>query len=157
MQQSEWPRSWTRRIGAEIARLRKEEGLSQTDLCERCAGFGFPIVRNTVVGLETGRREGITVHELVVIARALSVSPAELLFPGAKDGPQDRTDPEDGEAQIEYMPGVTMPASAAWKNFHGRSSPASVRLVQANIQVRRAAELLDGLVQEQRESDKASG
>lgn len=151
-QTPDWPRSWTQQVGREIARIRRESGLSQSELAARCDDFGVPKLRNAIVGLETGRRDGVTVHELVVIARALGVAPAELLFPRAIDGPQD--DPDEDEPAVEYLPGMSMPSSAAWKNFHGRTSPASVRLVQAWRNAKHTSELLDGLVQEQREDEQ---
>lgn len=148
----EWPATWNQAIGRRIAEIRREVGLSAQALADSCTDLGHPMQRGTIAKFENGRRETVGVHELVVIATALYVAPAELLFPGAIDGPQD--DPDAGEPTVEYLPGRPMPSSAAWKNFHGRTSPGSVRLVQAQRHVRSASDLLDQLVQEQREDEK---
>jgi hypothetical protein len=51
-----------------------------------------------VANLENGRRPGITVHEVAVLARALDVAPLELLFPVGHEAvvpvlPEEDTEP----------------------------------------------------------------
>ena len=91
-----WPRDWTRAVGQEVARLRKAAGLTQTDLVNWCHARGIESVgRNTVVNLETGRREGIPLHELAALSFALGVPLLELAFPDSAD-------------RIEVMPGYAL-------------------------------------------------
>lgn len=119
--------------------------MSQTELCRRCDELGYPIVRNTVVGLETGRREGITVHELVILAAALLVDPVELLFPCLRQTRHVNEEGEDvDEPTVEYFPNDVIPAREAWARFNGPSaaSPRSVRIGQARMGAERVVQLL---------------
>lgn len=78
-----WPRAWTREIGAAVQLHRKRQGLSAEALSARCSDVGYPIPRNTIANLENGRKEGVPVHEVMVLAMALNVAPIDLLFPVA--------------------------------------------------------------------------
>ena len=53
--ESSWARPWTTAIGSEVARLRKEAGLTQTDIVSWCQARGVKgtggIGRNTIVNL----------------------------------------------------------------------------------------------------------
>lgn len=80
-----WPREWTAQVGRAVVRCRKQQGVSAARLSELCAEAGFPIPRNTITNLENGRKEALPVHEVVVLAEALKVSPADLLFPAGTD------------------------------------------------------------------------
>lgn len=80
-----WPREWTAQVGRAVVRCRKQQGVSAARLSELCAEAGFPIPRNTITNLENGRKESLPVHEVVVLAEALKVSPADLLFPAGTD------------------------------------------------------------------------
>lgn len=97
--ESSWARPWTTAIGSEVARLRKEAGLTQTDLVSWCQARGVKgtggIGRNTIVNLETGRRDFIPLHELSVLAFALGVPLLHLAFP-------------DTAERIEVMPGIPL-------------------------------------------------
>ena len=91
-----WARPWTTAIGSEVARLRKEAGLTQTDLVKWCQARGVKgIGRNTIVNLETGRRDFIPLHELSALSFALGVPLLHLAFP-------------DTAERIEVMPGMTL-------------------------------------------------
>jgi len=81
MSQNDWPTTWTAIIGATVKARRKELGWTARELSERCAEVGHKIPRSVIANLENGRREGIPVHQLAVLARALVTSPVELLFP----------------------------------------------------------------------------
>ena len=76
-----WASGWTRLIGANVRALRKARSLSTQKLSDKCAEQGFPVPRNTIVNLETGRKETLSVQELTVIALALDASPVSLLYP----------------------------------------------------------------------------
>jgi transcriptional regulator with XRE-family HTH domain len=99
-----WAARFTRGVAAEIQRRRKELGWSAQKLSDECAGLGMEFPRSTLADLETGRRVQLSVAELVVLARALSIPPLLLIFPV---GTQDET---------ELLPGITRPVfrSAQW-------------------------------------------
>lgn len=142
----EWRSAWTSLVGQEVARVRRQQGMSAQALAEACTELGVPMQRGSITKLENGHRKGVDVHDVVAIATALGVAPAELLFPGAQD-----------DAEIEYLPGETIPAARAWNLFHGDDSPATVRLHQAHHHVSRANELLGLLAEEQREKQARKG
>lgn len=74
------------------------------DATER-AGHGIP--RSVLANLESGRRETVTVPELVTLARVLHVWPIELVFPL-------------GRAEtVELLPGKQVPTWSAVKWFTG--------------------------------------
>jgi len=72
----------TARIGAQIKALRQGK-FSAEGLAERVEALGYrPYSRSALVNLEYGRKRTVDVGELLVLARALGVSPAMLLYPG---------------------------------------------------------------------------
>lgn len=50
-------------------------------LAEQCERLGFAMPRDVIANLENGRRESLTVGELLVLAQALGVSPSALAVP----------------------------------------------------------------------------
>lgn len=60
---------------------RKRRGLTAQDLADATERFGHPLSRNTIASLESGRKELLSVQELVTVARALEVAPIALLYP----------------------------------------------------------------------------
>jgi transcriptional regulator with XRE-family HTH domain len=101
----DWPKSVAKRVGQRVAYFRAqatdERGrkLTAQALADRCAGLGLPLGRPTIAKLEKGLRETITVGELHVLAKALNVSPADLVFPVGE------------AAEVEILPGEHM---ATW-------------------------------------------
>ena len=69
----------TRLIGRRVLERRKEMGMSQTALGERMTERGSPWSRTSVAKLETGKRSGITVQELLALAQVFDVPPPLLL------------------------------------------------------------------------------
>lgn len=63
--------------GAKIAQYRKHLKMSAEELAEK-AGFG--LTRSIVANLENGRKDDLTVRQLMAIALVLHVSPADLIF-----------------------------------------------------------------------------
>ncbi|MFI5805797.1 helix-turn-helix domain-containing protein [Streptomyces sp. NPDC051561] len=55
--------------------------MSAQQLSDRCAELGMPIARSVLANFESGRRPTLSVAELLVIAQALRVPPASLVFP----------------------------------------------------------------------------
>lgn len=99
-------------IGQQLQHHRRRLGLSRTDVAVRCAELGWPSLTEPVVGyIETGRpdaagrrRREVTIDELVILSRALSVAPLELVT-----GAGART-------EVEILPGlfVTPGRALAW-------------------------------------------
>src|SRR5258708_38576576 len=79
--QRRWQAKLTQVVAGEGRRYRTERGLSAQQLADRCEELGLAIPRPVLSNLENGRRESVTVAELVVLARALDVPPTLLLAP----------------------------------------------------------------------------
>jgi transcriptional regulator with XRE-family HTH domain len=62
-----------KKVGDQIRQLRKQAGLSQEELAERCE-----LHRNYVGGIERGERN-VSLLNLCLIAAALEVGPGDLL------------------------------------------------------------------------------
>lgn len=93
----------TSSIGRRVAYYRRERQMTAQDLANQCSALGLPIHRAVIAKLERGLREHITVPELLVLAKALNVAPAQLVFPV---GLEDKT---------EVVPGtVDHPWRAVW-------------------------------------------
>lgn len=65
-------------IRANVRRLRKAQGLTQTALAERITAAGLPFGDMAVWGIENGKRR-INVDDLHALAQALQATPRELL------------------------------------------------------------------------------
>lgn len=76
-----WSARLVRLIAGEIKRWRDERGMSGQQLADACEALGHPVPRSVIANLESGRRETITVPELLVLAQALRVPPLRLLIP----------------------------------------------------------------------------
>lgn len=66
-------------VGAQIRRLRSEQGLSQPALAAKCQRLGWDVGRDIIARIESGVRL-VTDFEMVFLARSLSV-PITSLFP----------------------------------------------------------------------------
>jgi transcriptional regulator with XRE-family HTH domain len=81
--------------------------MSAQQLADRTAELGMPIARSVLANLESGRRETVSVAEILVLAAALGVSPIELICPVGYD------------KQTEMLPGRMMDPLAAMRWFTG--------------------------------------
>jgi transcriptional regulator with XRE-family HTH domain len=79
--QADWPDQLTRVIAGEVRRYREWRKMSTQRLDERTAELGMRIPRSVLANLENGRRGTISAAEILVLAAALDVPPALLLFP----------------------------------------------------------------------------
>jgi transcriptional regulator with XRE-family HTH domain len=104
MTQVDWQERLTRVIAGEVRRYRHELKMSAQKLADECERLGFPIPRSVLANLEHGRREAVSVAELLVLAAALRVPPILLVIPVAR------------QESVEILPGVEAPAwpSALW-------------------------------------------
>lgn len=82
-----WEDALSERIGKAVQRRRKALGLTALALSERTKGLDYPIHRVPITKIENNKRAGkFDVAELLVLAVALEIPPALLLFPGFPDG-----------------------------------------------------------------------
>ncbi|MFF5485273.1 helix-turn-helix domain-containing protein [Streptomyces virginiae] len=76
---------WADRVMADVARevrrRRKEMRWSAQDLADRCEAIGFPIPRNVIANMESGRRAVLPLVEVMVLAKALYTHPIHLIYP----------------------------------------------------------------------------
>ncbi|WP_341684339.1 hypothetical protein REK76_07310 [Nocardia farcinica] len=83
-----WDAEVARRVGRAVRHLREAEQpkLSAAKLAQRTADSGYALTKAQISDLELGRKKTVTVPELLVLASALNVWPAWLLFPDLPDG-----------------------------------------------------------------------
>lgn len=82
VEQRSWAVENAAGIGKRVAFYRDRTKMSAQQLADRCAGLGMPAISRVVITkLENGRRETVSTAELQVLAEALGVAPALLLFP----------------------------------------------------------------------------
>jgi transcriptional regulator with XRE-family HTH domain len=76
----DWMTRLTQSVAQEVRRNREQRGMSAQQLSDACGKLGLPIHRAVISNFENGRR-GLSIGELMVIAKALDVAPVFLLFP----------------------------------------------------------------------------
>jgi len=104
---NEWSVRVAAAVGRRVAHFRKQADLTGVMLSARCAELGLPLDRNVLAKLENGHRRSVTVDEVFVLAAALGVAPALLLFGvGA-------------EATVEALPERQVPPFRAVQWFGG--------------------------------------
>lgn len=84
---SDSARAWAAHIAAAFGRAvnlhRTRLGLSAVQLSNRCREIGYPITRGTIAKIETNSRNAkMDVAEVLTLAAALEIAPADLMFPG---------------------------------------------------------------------------
>lgn len=96
------------RIAAAIKSARAHR--SAQWLADETERLGHPISRAAIANYESGRKKGLDVAELLVLAAALRIPPLALLFPQLPDG------------AVELLPGIETTSwdAAAW--FSGEAS-----------------------------------
>ncbi len=104
----DWVEGLHRRIVAAIKSARANR--SAQWLADETERLGYPISRAAIANYESGRKKGLDVAELLVLAAALRIPPLTLLFPQLPDGP------------VEVLPGyeTTSWDAATW--FSGEAS-----------------------------------
>jgi transcriptional regulator with XRE-family HTH domain len=115
MQQRPWPASLTQITARQVRRLRQQRGVSAERLAEEVSELGVRYTRGQVSNLESGRRDSITVGEILAFAAAFGVPPALLLFPVGAD------------EQVEYLPGMPADAWQAYRFLAGDQLVSSAR------------------------------
>lgn len=81
----DWPDDWptfvTALVAVNVRNRRKQLKLSAQQLSEKCEELGMPIARSVLANLESGRRANISLPEVLILARALKISPLNLCIP----------------------------------------------------------------------------
>ena len=81
-----WELDLAGRVGEAVQARRKALKRTAVQVAERTKELGYPITRVTITKIENNTRTGkIDVAELLVLAAALELPPAALLFPNALD------------------------------------------------------------------------
>ncbi|MCL6302934.1 helix-turn-helix domain-containing protein [Streptomyces kronopolitis] len=112
-QESDWAERLAATIAGEILRYRRNQKMSAQRLSDRCAELGMDVPRATISNLENGRRTSIAVAELLVLAAALDVPPAALVFPVGYT------------EETEALPGAMTPPYEAVRWFGGEEHSAT--------------------------------
>lgn len=134
-QEQDWGGALHQRI-AKAIRNAREGRMSAQELADETERLGYPISRSQIANYESGRKQSLDVAELLVLAAALGLPPALLLFP---------TFPDE---KVELIPGkmVDTSRSVGWLSgdsaMESGQSNAGTELVQA---VARLASIDDDL------------
>jgi transcriptional regulator with XRE-family HTH domain len=104
---TQWDGDMHARIAVAIKEARGKR--SAQWLADQTAELGYPITRAQIANYESGRKKGLDVAELVVLAAALDVPPIALLYPALPDGP------------VEWLPGVYFPSHVVAEWFSGET------------------------------------
>ncbi|MEV6061838.1 helix-turn-helix transcriptional regulator [Nocardia asteroides] len=112
-----------------VARLRRGQGLSLSELADRLAATDRPLSRNMISEIERGARRA-DVDDLAALAYALGVNPNALLMPHTDSGADDVSVTAAGTAPAasvwEWLRGaypLGSPTPAARLEFHLRARP----------------------------------
>ncbi|MFC4033694.1 helix-turn-helix domain-containing protein [Streptomyces polygonati] len=76
-----WDAQLAATVAAEVRRRRKELGMSAQDLADACEQIGYPVPRNVIANMESGRRTTLPLPDVMVLAEALDTNPICLLYP----------------------------------------------------------------------------
>ncbi|MFG2406861.1 helix-turn-helix domain-containing protein [Streptomyces brevispora] len=126
-----WAARVSRTIAQEVRRHRLARGMSAQQLSDACNLLGMSFPRTVISNIENNRRGNLTVAEVSVLAAALEVAPAVLLFPVGY------------AEEVEYLPGRTVsPLEAAdwWNGEAGNEDQALAQLRKhrrLEVQIRR--------------------
>jgi transcriptional regulator with XRE-family HTH domain len=84
--EAQWAARLAQVVAQQVQRLRAAQRISAQKLAEATADLGHPVPRSVIANLESGRREAVSIAEVLVLARALGVPPLELIFPLGQEG-----------------------------------------------------------------------
>jgi transcriptional regulator with XRE-family HTH domain len=114
-----WHKATAERIGKAVAKRRHKLGMTAQQLAERCKDRGAPIHRTTITKIENGRAR-FDVGELLILAAALDIPPALLLFPTFPDG------------TVELLPGLDVSTLKARECLCG-DAPIPIKIDTAGV------------------------
>lgn len=82
-QAKQWAIERAKVFGEAVALYRNRAGLSATELANRTKEVGYPITRSSISRIENNLRNGkVDLAEIIALAAALEISPADLIYPG---------------------------------------------------------------------------
>ena len=103
---------WAEGLHARIASAIKDARANRPAqwLADETERLGYPISRAAIANYESGRKKGLDVAELLILAAALRIPPLAILFPQLPNGP------------VEVLPGMETSSwnAAAW--FSGEAN-----------------------------------
>jgi transcriptional regulator with XRE-family HTH domain len=103
---------WVEGVHTRIATAIKNARVNRSAqwLADETERLGYPISRATIANYESGRKKGLDIAELLVLAAALQIPPLAILFPQLPNG------------TIEVLPGMETTSwnAAAW--FSGEAN-----------------------------------
>ncbi|MEE1786886.1 helix-turn-helix domain-containing protein [Streptomyces sp. SP17BM10] len=103
----DWHDQITKDVIEAITRTRKDLEMTAQELADETRRLGHEVPRNVIANWESGRRKTITIPELIVVAEALDVAPADLVFSPALGG------------HVNYLPGKDIGRWSAFSRFTG--------------------------------------
>jgi len=109
-----WEHALTQRVGVHVGAYRTARGMKAVELAARCRELGHPLGRMVIANLENGRRESISIAEVLVLSEALGAAPSALITGLGLD------------AEVRILPHETVSAADAhrWLSLlgmaHGR-------------------------------------
>lgn len=113
---SQWSEELVSRFARAIRARRKALGLSAQDVADRTSELGHPIGRSAIAAWENNSRgDRIMLADALVLAEALNMPVAGLLYPDMPDG------------EVEAVPGVDMRSIDAAMRLVGDDRSASAR------------------------------
>ena len=116
-----WVETLHRRIAATIRHARTRAGMSAQDVADATEELGHALSRDKIANYESGRKQGLDIAELLVIAAALRVPPVTLLFDGH---PREN---------VELLPGHEIPNLSALAWFCGDEDLANDAVAEPNL------------------------
>jgi transcriptional regulator with XRE-family HTH domain len=87
-------------IGERVEKIRMARGMTRDKLAATLQDMGLDWSRLTVNRLEIGRRENITVIELLALCTALDIAPVDLLVPAYLENQSYRVAPKASAAAV---------------------------------------------------------
>jgi len=131
MTQPDWSARITAVVASQVKRLRNEREISGQQLADASEKLGFPLKRSVLANLENGRRETVSVAEVLALAYAIGVPPIMLLLPfGAAD-------------TIEVLPGQHVPVGEAFDWLTGQQPTGHWHAMRVGWDWVNAAEVVD--------------
>ncbi|MEU4414474.1 helix-turn-helix domain-containing protein [Nocardia salmonicida] len=111
-----------------VARLRRDQGLSLSALADKLAATDRPLSRNMISEIERGARRA-DVDDLAALAYALGANPNTLLMPHTASGADD----------VSVTAAGTAPAASVWEWLRGTyplESPTPAARLQFHLRAR---------------------
>lgn len=99
--EGKWSKEVTGEIGKNIQFFRELEGISAEKLSNRTEKLGYKVPRNSIANIENNRKVTITLQELIIIARALNISPKILVANPLGSMKDFRPSPKENTTSID--------------------------------------------------------